>query len=311
MGCARAMRLRLFRFRGMLAFSIRPGSKTMETGKISIAACQFGVTADVDANARFIRRFMVQAAERKADIVHFSEGALSGYAGVDFPSFDGYDWPRLRRRTLEIMELAGQLKIRAIIGSAHPLTPPAKPHNCLYLIDTDGQIADRYDKRFGTASDLDHYTPGNHFVYFDINGVKCSLLICFDLRFPELYRALYKDGIQCIFQSFCNARQKGPSVHSEIIRQTMQANAASSGFWVSMTNACGWFCPYPSCFIQPDGRIAAQLEDHREGIMINTVDTTLDFYDPAAPFRDLAIEGILTNGPGTINDPRSQNRRCL
>lgn len=283
----------------------------METGKIRIASCQFGVTADIDSNARFIRDFIQQAADQQADIVHFSECALSGYAGVDFESFDGYDWPQLKTRTLEIMELAGRLKIRVVLGSAHPLTPPNKPHNCLYLIDTSGRIAERYDKRFGTEGDLNHFTPGDHFVYFDINGVKCSLLICFDLRFPELYRALYKDGVQCLFQSFYNARQKGPSVHSEIMRQTMQANAADNGFWVSMTNACGWFCPYPSCFIQPDGRIAAQLEDHTEGIMVNTMDTSQDFYDPAAPFRDMAIEGILTNGPGSVEDPRSKERHTL
>lgn len=283
----------------------------METGKIRIAACQFGVTDSIENNARLIREFITRSADAQADVVHFSECALSGYAGVDFQTFDNFDWALLRSKTQEIIDLAGRLKIWVVLGSTHPLTGPHKPHNSLYLIGPDGRLHDRYDKRFCTEGDLDRYTPGNHFVYFDINGVKCSLLICFDLRFPELYRALYKDGVQCIFQSFYNARQKGPSVHSEIMRQTMQANAASNGFWVSMTNACGWFCPYSSCFIQPDGRIADQLEDHKEGMMINTVDTSLDFYDPAAPFRDLAIDGTLTNGAGTIHDPRSKRHDII
>ena len=37
----------------------------------------------------------------------------------------------------------------------------------------------------------------------------------FDLRFPELYRELYKHKVDCILQSFYNARQKGPSVHDQ------------------------------------------------------------------------------------------------
>ncbi|MHC4951073.1 MAG: carbon-nitrogen hydrolase family protein, partial [Planctomycetota bacterium] len=186
-----------------------------------------------------------------------------------------------------------------------------KPHNSLYLISSEGKLVDRYDKRFCTEIDYDNYTPGDHFMHFEVNGIKCSLLICFDLRFPEIYRVLYKDRVKCIFQSFYNARQQGPSIHSEIMRQTMQANAANNGFWISMTNSCGWFCPYPSCFIQPDGRIAQQLEDHKEGLMINTVDLNETFYDPSAEFRDMAIEGKLTNAPEAITDVRSENRTSL
>jgi predicted amidohydrolase len=279
----------------------------MSEGILKVATCQFGVSAEIEANAAKIRDLMQQAADENADIVHFSECALSGYAGVDFSSFDGYDWDLLKDKTLEIIDLAGQLKIWAALGSSHRLTEPHKPHNCLYLISPDGKLMDRYDKRFGTQLDLDNYTPGDRFVVFDINGVRCSLLICFDLRFPELYRELYKRGVKCIFQSFYNARQQGPSIHSEIMRQTMQANAADNGFWISMTNSCGWFCPYPSCFIQPDGRIIKELSEHTEGLMVNTVDLSENFYDPSAPFRDMVIEGKLNNAAETINDNRSIN----
>ena len=283
----------------------------MSQENLKIATCQFGVSADIKANAATIRGQMQQAANENADIVHFSECALSGYASIDFESFVDYDWDLLKAKTLEIIELAGQLKLWVVLGSSHRLTEPNKPHNSLYLISPEGKLVDRYDKRFGTAVDMDNYTPGDHFVHFDLNGVKCSLLICFDLRFPELYRALYKDGVKCIFQSFYNARQQGPSIHSEIMRQTMQTNAANNGFRVSMTNSCGWFCPYPSCFIQPDGRIIEQLPEHTEGLMINTVDLSEKFYDPSADFRDRAIAGKLTNASEPLTDPRSTHREKL
>ena len=279
----------------------------MDKGVLKVATCQFGVSADIEANAAKIRKQMAQAAERGADVVHFSECALSGYASVDFDSFEDYNWDLLKEKTLEIIDLAGKLNIWAVLGSSHRLSEPHKPHNCLYLVSPEGKLVDRYDKRFGTVIDLDNYTPGNRFVDFDINGVACSLLICFDLRFPELYRELYKQGVQCIFQSFYNARQQGPSVHTNIMRQTMQANAANNGFWASMANACGWFCPYPSCFIQPDGRIVQQLTDHTDGLMVNTVDTNEKFYDPSAPFRHFAIDGKLSNAAEQISDERSVN----
>jgi predicted amidohydrolase len=231
--------------------------------------------------------------------------------GTDFPSFEGYDWDLLREETQKILALTGKLHLWVVLGSTHRLTEPNKPYNSLYLVNPKGTIVDRYDKRFCTPGDLRRLTPGNRFAYFTINGVKCSLLICFDLRFPELYRQLYKQKVNCIFQSFYNARQKGPSVHTQIMRQTMQCRAATNHFWVSMSNSSGYYAPYPSCFIQPDGRIARQLRPNRPGLMVNTVDLNKKFYDPMVDFRDMAIKGKLSNGPKIVKDPRSRNTTIL
>ncbi len=295
---------------------------------LKVATCQFAVSSSIKRNSRTICELLRKAKKSKADIVHFSECALSGYVGTDFPNFDGYDWRLLREETEKIMALAVKLGLWVVLGSTHRLTPnknvrgqaepnkPAtcmagKPHNSLYVINPKGRIVDRYDKRFCTKGDLRRLTPGNRFATFTINGIKCSLLICFDLRFPEIYRELYKQKVNCIFQSFYNARQKGPSVHTHIMRQTMQCRAATNFFWISMANASGYYSPYPSCFIQPDGKIARQLRANRAGLMVNTVDLKKKFYDPMAGFRDMAIAGKLSNAPKTIRDPRSRNTTIL
>ena len=254
---------------------------------------------------------MHKAHKGKADIIHFPECALSSYVGTDFPNFEGYNWQMLVEETKKIMALAGKLGLWVVLGSTHQLTPPNKPHNSLYLINPEGKIVDRYDKRFCTKGDLHHYTPGNKFVNFTINGVKCSLLICFDLRFPELYRELYKQGVNCILQSFYNARQKQPTVHKYIMRQTMQCRAATNYFWISMANPSGYYSPYPSCFIAPDGKIIRHLRQNRAGMMVNTVNINKKYYDPSEPFRDMAIAEKLDNSPKAVNDPRSRNTTIL
>ncbi len=280
-------------------------------GTIQIATCQFSVSDSITQNSRSICRYIRKAGEAGADIAHFSECALSGYVGTDFPNFDNYDWDLLKAETLKIMHLAAQQKIWVVLGSTHKLTEPNKPHNSLYLINPNGDIEDRYDKRFCTFGDLKRLTPGDRFVNFDVNGVKCSLLICFDLRFPELYRKLYKDGVNFVLQSFYNAKQSGPSVHTHIMRQTMQSHAATNYFWVSMANSSGYFSPYPSCFIQPDGKIVKQLRANHPGMMINAVDLSQKFYDPMREFRQIAIDGKLDNSIEKISDPRSKNRTSL
>lgn len=284
---------------------------------MKIATCQFSVGASIKRNSSNICRLIRKACQLGADIVHFSECALSGYVGTDFPNFNGYNWKLLDEQTKKIMELLrvqnSQLKTQTwvVLGSTHRLTGHNKPHNSLYLINPKGRLVNRYDKRFCTTGDLHWLSPGDRFVNFKINGVKCSLLICFDLRFPELYRELYKQGIDCVLQSFYNAKQAGSGIHTHIMRQTMQAHAACNHFWVSMANSSGYYSPYPSSFIVPDGEITAQLKVNKPGLMVNTVDLSREFYDPMENFRDIAIAGHLTNGPGEIDDPRSKNVTCL
>ncbi len=275
-------------------------------GVLKVATCQFAVSGSIKRNSRQICEFLHKASRARADIVHFSECALSGYAGTDIKTLEGYNWQLLREETEKVMAIAKKLGLWVVLGSTHRLTEPNKPHNSLYLIAPSGRITNRYDKRFCTPRDLHHYTPGSRFVDFTINGVKCSLLICFDARFPELYRKLYKQGVNCILQSFYNARQKGPSVHTHIIRQTMQCRSATNYFWVSMANSSAYYSPYPSCFIQPDGVIVKQLRFNRAGMMVNTVDLKKKFYDIMTDFRDMAVRGKLNNAPKTFRDRRSK-----
>jgi predicted amidohydrolase len=280
-------------------------------GTINVATCQFAVTASARRNAGMIRRQIQQAKAMGADVVHFSESALTGYGGQEIETWEGYDWDSLRAETESICDLAGRENVWVIVGSAHPLTGGHLPHNCLYIINNRGEIVDRYDKRFCTAGDLDYYTPGNHSSVFELNGITCCSLICYDLRFPELYRACRRLGVECLFQSFYNARAKrGPDIWTRIMRQTMQCRCATNYFWASINNSSAWYQSWPSCFIRPNGEIAAQLRQNRPGVMVNTVDTSLELYDASAPFREAAMRGVLHSGR-LVRDPRSDARTSL
>ena len=110
---------------------------------IRVATCQFSVEADIAHNRRQVLRQIRQAAERKVDVVHFSECALSGYAGVDIPNIAALDWDALTAATEEIQAAAKQHKMWVLLGSTHRLTDGNKPHNCIYVIDPRGRIVDR------------------------------------------------------------------------------------------------------------------------------------------------------------------------
>ena len=183
-------------------------------GRVSLATCQFHITDDIEENVTAVLAQMREAAAQGAQLVHFSECCLSGYAGVEFATFDGFDWPALVAATHRVQRLAAELGVWVVVGSAHRLTGDAKPHNCLYIINDQGEIVDRYDKVFAVGStseddaDLAHYSPGGHFTVFEINGVRCGALICHDFRYDELYREYLRRGVQLVLHSYHNGHQK-------------------------------------------------------------------------------------------------------
>ena len=187
----------------------QPGHDTNPVGKLRIATCQFPVGANPAENAKYIRDFMRAAAEQGAHLLHTSEASLSGYAGCDFKTFEKYEWDVLRKQTTGLCALAKDLKMWLVLGSAHFLDEKTKPTNCLYLIDPEGKIVDRYDKCFCTGGDQQHYSVGNRLVTRDIRGVKVGLAICYDICWPQLYIAYREKGVTVMIHSFHNAEVQG------------------------------------------------------------------------------------------------------
>jgi predicted amidohydrolase len=289
---------------------------------LAIASCQFAVAADIDHNRGWVLRQIAQAAEQGARIVHFCEAALSGYAGCDFPSFAGFDWDLLRRATRDVCRAAARHRTWVLLGSAHQLSAGHKPHNCVYVVSDEGRIVDRYDKRFCTGAlepepeqDLAHYTPGNRPCVFEVDDYRCGLLICYDYRFPELYRELKRLGVEVLCQSFHNARRdrethEHGNYWNEIVPATMMCHAATNYFWVSATNSAAEFSSWASFFVRPDGLIAGRLPLHEAAVLVSQVDPADGYWDAAGPWRPGAMAGCLHSGQ-TVRDPRSDDRCCL
>jgi len=284
--------------------------------RLTLATCQFAVRGDLRANARAILRQMREARRRGADLAHFSEACLSGYAGTDLPSLKGFDWDLHAELLRDILRLAGELRLWVAVGSSHRLVPPHKPHNCLYVISSAGRLVTRYDKRFCTASDQKHYTPGNAFTTFQVLGVRCGALICYDFRFPELYREYYRLGVRLMLHSFHQAHGKparaseGGNILGHIAPASVFAHAANNHLWISANNSCTPVSRWGSFVAQPDGMPAGRLPLHRPGMILTTIDTTRKFYDAPGKNRERAMKGLLSSLP-PVQDPRSRARKAL
>ncbi len=301
---------------------------------ISIATSQFPTCGDPIENARHMVGQISEAAGRGADLVHFPEGALSGYAPHDLPNYEKSESEALGRATRSVTEACKANGIWAVFGSIHPLSNGHKPHNAVYVVDGQGRLRDRYDKRFcaGAVDDPDGelalYTPGNQACVFSLNEVRLGVLICHEYRYPELYRDYHRLGAQVILHSF-HAANVSPARFAEIedevgrdhhavnpattlpgitMPSAVHAAASSNNLWISCSNSSAPRSCWGSLMVRPDGVITGRLETERKGLLITTIDPAEQFYDSTKPWRARAMDGVLHSGT-LVDDPRSRDRR--
>jgi predicted amidohydrolase len=136
-----------------------------------------------------------------------------------------------------LRSLAAELGVWLHIGSLGIKLGPERVANRSYLIAPDGKIATRYDKLHLFDVDLaggesyresHHARPGATAVLADLPFGRLGLTICYDVRFPQLYRALAAAGAEFIAVPAAFTRQTGEAHWHVLIR----ARAIETGAFV-------------------------------------------------------------------------------
>jgi len=136
-----------------------------------------------------------------------------------------------------LRELARKLAIYIHIGSLAIKASPEKAANRSFLIDRRGKIAARYDKIHMFDVDLaggesyresNTYRPGELAMVADLPWGRLGLTVCYDLRFPALYRALAEAGASFLAIPSAFTRQTGEA-HWHVLQR---ARAIENGCFV-------------------------------------------------------------------------------
>ena len=74
-------------------------------------------------------------------------------------------------------------------------------YNTAYIFNREGSCIAEYDKThlFTPMGEQDFFELGDHTVNFELDGVACAMVICYDIRFPELIRTLTLRGVDVLF----------------------------------------------------------------------------------------------------------------
>ena len=248
---------------------------------MKIAALQMVSTPDVERNLAAAARLLERAAAAGAQLAALPEHfALMGRRDED---------------KLDIAEVQGDGPIQHflaaqarahglwLVGGTLPLREPGRPRvrNSSLVFAPDGRLAARYDKvhlfafdngreRFDEARVLD---PGSQPVALQAGPLRVGLSVCYDLRFPELYRALMSPpcDVLCVPSAFTYPTGQA---HWEVLlraraieNQCVVLAPAQGG-----THETGRRTWGHSMIVDPWGEVLAMLAEG-EGVVLAEVDT--------------------------------------
>lgn len=154
--------------------------------------------SDKEYNYKHAQELVKSAAKAGADVVCLPETWNVGFLPKDnlyaLCDKDGKDIKSI------LGALAEELNINIVAGSAANVKGD-KIYNTSLVFDRRGRCIAEYDKThlFSFAHENAYFEYGDKLTTFELDGVKCGIIICYDVRFPELARTLALMGIKVLF----------------------------------------------------------------------------------------------------------------
>ncbi|WP_458759334.1 carbon-nitrogen hydrolase family protein [Afipia sp. TerB] len=179
-------------------------------------------------------------------------------------------------------ELARELQIHLHVGSLALRATPERAVNRSFLIGPDGAIIASYDKIHMFDIDLGNgesyhesanYQPGDTAVIADLPWGRLGLTICYDVRFPALYRALAEAGASFLAVPSAFTRKTGEAHWHTLLRARAIENgcyvfaAAQGGTHENKRETYGH-----SLVIDPWGTVIADSGNDEPGVVLATID---------------------------------------
>ncbi len=236
--------------------------------RLPVALVQLDATDDVEANLAQALALTDDAATTGARLIALPE--YLQFRGSD-DGFRASARPIPGQYTDAFSEVARRRDAWILVGSvAETSMDRRRPYNTSVLIGPSGRIAATYRKihlfdvaveRGPADTESARVTAGLNAVCADVDGIKVGLSVCYDLRFPELYRSLALAGAEVLTVP-ANFTERTGRDHWEVL---LRARAIENAAWVLAPSQIGGPPGQPafgrSMIIDPWGTVVAQAPD--------------------------------------------------
>lgn len=242
---------------------------------MKVAAAQIApVLGDVAANVRKLGDFCSQAKDAGAELIVFPEMVDTGYS---MPVIATCARPWSEGAVPELRRIAKRLSLAIICGVSE--RDNERIFNSQAFIDSSGEIIGKYRKtHLFTSAPIEEdrcFTCGDELAAVEFERLRIGLTICYDLRFPEVYRWLAADDNANVF--IISSGWPFPRV--EHLRVLATARAIENQSYVVLANRVGTddgptFCG-ATAIIDPYGVIVAAASNDREELIYADISETV------------------------------------
>lgn len=266
--------------------------------KIAIAQIECKV-GDVKANIDKISGIIQKAAEAGSELVMFPEMADTGYE-VSRISAYASSWDP--GPVEHIQKAAKQNRIHVICGLSE--LADGCIYNVLAVVNSDGRISGKYRKThlaaFSPLEEHKTFTAGNCLEIVQIGDFKAGLMICYDLRFPEVARSLALSGAEMLLLAaawpFPRLRHWDMLIAARAIENQVFVVAANHVGANSMATFCG-----SSRIVDPYGVTVTSASQEREALMMAEISKTdLEYLRDAMPVFEHRREKLYRDTSGKV-----------
>lgn len=189
--------------------------------------------AQPEESYKKVETLIRQAMEDHPDVVVLPETWNTGFFPEEkIKSLCDRDGQLVKSR---IGALAKAYNVSIVAGSVADLRDD-KIYNTAYIFDRSGACVASYDKThlFTPMGEDKTFEKGDHLCRFTLDGVSCGIIICYDIRFPELTRSLAVQGLDLLF-----VVSQWPKVRIAHLRSLTTARAIENQMFLCCCNSCG------------------------------------------------------------------------
>jgi len=178
--------------------------------------------------------FLREAAARKADVAVLPEMWPTGF---DLPNAGKYLSDAAHNAIpARLAELARELRMDVMTGSMLTGDARGRAYNTARYISRTGAALAAYSKMhlYPLMAEDKYLTPGNAHAVFPTRFCPTAMAICYDLRFPELFRRYMLDGAHLVLVS-----AEWPADHIGTMRELARIRAMENQYFVVVVNSTG------------------------------------------------------------------------
>ncbi len=247
---------------------------------MKIGLYPFASTSRIPENLEKICAAARLAARQGVRLLAFHECALCGYPPLE-TTVDQLSPALIEQALAETAALAKTEGLYLAVGTVR--YEAGSRYNSVAVFAPSGACRGYYDKSALWGWDLENFARGTLPGIFDIEGLRVGFRICFDVRFPEPFRALYRQKADLCFVSFSDTKPQPSPERYGIIRSHLVTRAVENGMAIASVNSLSACQTAPTAFFDRHGRALLEARPNEERLLVH------DFRPPEETFGSRGI----------------------